>query len=133
MRSPQLQFRLLPPIVPTMATAATTGCTLSFRSGFVNVQRSAVEFAAVQFRNGAIRIRVHAHFDKSKSSGLAGIPVGYDVNAVDGTIRLEQRSNCGFGSSEVEVSYKNILHFFFPSLSGLVNFRAGSDEADRPD
>src|ERR1039457_2795653 len=105
---------------PAAAPAAATGkSTIRLRTGFIDVQRSAVELPAIQFRDSAIRFRVCGHFDKSEPSGLAGIPVGDDVDALDGAIRFKQRSNRSFGSPEVEVAYKNILHLAF----SFVNLR----------
>jgi hypothetical protein len=108
---PSVASSRLPAIVPALA-AATAKWTLRFRTGFIDVQGSAVEIPAIQFSDSAIRIRVNAHLDKSEPSRLAGIPVSDEVHALDRSVRLEQRSNRSFGGPEVEVSDKNILHAF---------------------
>jgi hypothetical protein len=106
------QVNELPTVVTACAATTTAAGAFGFGTGFIDVQRSAVEFAAIQFRNGAIRIGIRAHFNKSESSGLTGITIGDDANAIDGTVRLEHGPNAVFRSSEAKVSNKNILHFF---------------------
>jgi hypothetical protein len=48
---------------------------------------------------------------ESNTSGLSGIPVGDDVDAINIAMYCERGSNRLFGSAEAEISYKNILHF----------------------
>src|SRR5579864_952607 len=103
----------LPAFVATAAATTATGAAIGLRACFVDVQRSAIQFSAIQFGDGAIRIRVGAHLDESEPSGLAGIPVSDDVYAFHGSISLEHGSNGIFGSPKIEVPYKNILHFSF--------------------
>jgi hypothetical protein len=114
----------LPAIVAAATAAATTTASkTAFRLGtrFVYVERPAVQLSSIQFSDCTIRFRVGAHFDKSESTGLPGIPVRDDVNALDCSVRLEQRSDRSFGSSEVEISYENILHAFSFNLQiGLI-------------
>jgi len=47
----------------------TAKSSLGFGAGFADVQRSAVKVRAIQAGDRAIRIRVGAHFDKSKPLG----------------------------------------------------------------
>src|SRR5579883_1345643 len=96
-------------IVPAAATAK---CTLRLRTSFVDVQGSAVEFPAIQFSDGAIRIRVSAHLDKSEPPRLPRVPVSDEVYALDRSVCLEQRSHRSFGGPKIEISDKNILHAF---------------------
>src|SRR6266700_7897022 len=99
-------------------TAATTVSAAAespvcLRTGFVDVQRPAVEVPAVQFGNGAVPFGIVAHFDESKASGLPGVAVGDDADPIDGPIGFKHGANCVFGSPEAEISYKNIFHFTF--------------------
>ena len=110
----RFRFNRLPAFFTTTTSATTTApkAAFGFGTGFVDVQRPAVEFSSIQFRDRTIRFRVGTHFNKSEPSWLPGIAIGDDVHALDATVRLEQRSDRSFGSSEVEVSYENILHAF---------------------
>src|SRR5450631_1624049 len=102
----------LPAFVPALATtAAATESAFRFRTRFVDVQRTAIELAAVQFRNGAIRIRVCAHFDESKTTRLPCVTIRDNAHTLYRSVRLEQRSNRAFGCPKAEVPNKNILHF----------------------
>lgn len=106
------RFKRLPAVVPTLATtAAAAESAFRFRTRFVDVQRTAIEFAAVQFGDGAIRIRVCAHLDESKTTRLPCVTIRDDAHTLYRPVRLEQRSNRAFGCPKAEVSYKNILHF----------------------
>jgi hypothetical protein len=114
-RSPSVCFTRLPALLTTATSATTTTAAKAafrFRTGFVHIERSAVELSSIQFSDRTIRFRVRTHLDKPKSSWLSGIPVRDDVNALYATVRLKQRPDRSFGSSEVEVSYENILHAF---------------------
>jgi hypothetical protein len=102
----------LPAIVPPAATTTAARSAVGLGTGFVDVQRSPVEFPAVQFRDGAIRVRVGAHLDKTKPSCLTGIAIRDNTDSLDGPVCLEQRAYRIFGGTEAEVSNKNILHFF---------------------
>jgi hypothetical protein len=61
---------------PAGRFAARTTSALAFRTGFINMQRSAANFMAVDCRNGPVAFSVVAHFDKSKASGLSRVAVG---------------------------------------------------------
>jgi hypothetical protein len=100
------------PTIPPLAASAAARSTVRFRTGFVDVQRSTIELPAVQLSDRAIRIRIGAHLDKSKTSCLAGIAIRNNTDTLDGSVCLEQRAYRIFGGTEAEVSNKNILHFF---------------------
>jgi hypothetical protein len=88
-----------------------------FRTGFIDVQGAAIEVLAIESANGAIGIAVSTHLDECKASGLAGIPVGDNVHAFDGSERFKQGSNGIFGRPEAEISYEYVFHRF-PSEVG---------------
>src|SRR5271157_4515881 len=96
-----------------MALAATTArSTVCFRARFIDIKRSPAEFLSIQAGDSAVRIGIRIHLDKSKTLRPAGITVGDDVDAIDGSVRREQGSNRILGRSKVKVSHKNILHCF---------------------
>jgi hypothetical protein len=105
-----LWTKFLPAIVATLAATAAASRAIRFRTGFVHIQRPAVEVPAIEFVDGAIRFGVIAHLHESKPSRLARIPVRNDAHAIHGSICLKQGSNRTFGCTETQVSYKNILH-----------------------
>src|SRR5579871_6290532 len=88
----------LPAIARTAATAAAgpvataPGSALGFRPGFVDVERPAIEFSAVQFRDCAICFGAIGHLNKSKPSGSTGIPVRDEVDTLHGAVLFKQRS-----------------------------------------
>src|SRR5580698_7246206 len=98
----------LPAVAATTATTAAatpaSKTAFRFRTRFVDIQRPAIQLSSIQFSDRTIRFRVGTHLDKSEPTGLPGIAVGNDVDPLDGTVRLEQRSDRSFGSSEVQVS-----------------------------
>ena len=96
-------------------TPAATA-TVFFRTGFIHVDRPAVQILAIKFEDRPIPFGVVGHFDESEAPGLSGVSVGHDADPINGTVWFKQRSNRIFGSTEAEVSYKNILH-----VSSLLN------------
>jgi hypothetical protein len=115
------------------ATAATAKSTVFFRTSFVNVQRTAVEFSAIQLGDCPVAFGIVCHFDEPEAAGLSGVPVGHHTHAINGTIRFKHGANRIFGSTEAEISYKNVFHFnFFLQLQNSES-RAGSDMGGGPD
>ena len=49
-----------------------------------------------------------------KPSRLPGVTVCHNADALDSAVCFKERPNRILGSSKIEVSYKNILHFPFP-------------------
>jgi hypothetical protein len=117
----------------TSTAAATTESTVLFRTGFVDVQRTAVELPAVQLGNGPVAFGIIRHFDEPKATGLSRVTVGHYTDAINGTIRFKHGANRIFGCTEAEISYKNVFHFnFFLQLQNSES-RAGSDMGGGPD
>src|SRR5579863_3269503 len=108
-----MRYRALP--APAAASATAARPTIGFGSRFVDVQGPAVQVAAVQFRDGAVGIRIRAHLDETETAGLAGIAVGNDAYLFDGPVSLKQGSDGVFGCPKVEVPHKDILHSIFLS------------------
>jgi hypothetical protein len=94
------------PAIPAPSAAATatapvsTAAAVFFRTGFIDVQRAAIKVLAIESANGPIGIAVSAHLDECEASGLAGIPVGDDVHAFDGSERFKEGANGIFGRPE---------------------------------
>jgi len=88
----QTRIHPLPAIAATAAVAATAaaGCTVAFGAGFIDVERSAVQVLAIEAVDGAVAFRIAAHLDEREAAGLAGIPIGNDVDTIDGSVRCEQ-------------------------------------------
>jgi hypothetical protein len=94
------------------ATAAetSTAATLGFGAGFINIQRPAVELRSVERGDRLIRFGGIRHFDEGETTGAAGVAVGYQVDALHTSVRLEERSDGRFGCGKIQIAYKNILH-----------------------
>jgi hypothetical protein len=112
-----------------LTTAARS--TVPLRAGFVDRHRTSVQFTAAQGVNGTLTFGVAAHLDKSEPFRLARIPIGYDADAINGSVLLKQRSDRILGSAEAEISYKYVLHFWFPFEFAAQRIGAGSDKGGR--
>jgi hypothetical protein len=107
--------------VPLPASAAATpaaaavpaAAPIFLRPGFIDVERPTVEFPTVEPGDGLLGLAIVGHFDEPKTPGSSGFAVGYQAHTVHSAVRLEQGSNCIFGSSEAQISYKNIFHIAF--------------------
>jgi hypothetical protein len=95
--------------LPVPAAARTA---LGLRTGFVDVQRSSIEVFTVESIDCGIPFGIDAHFDEGESSGLAGVAIRHDIDALNGSIRIKHGPEGIFGRPETEITYKNILHFF---------------------
>ena len=91
------------------AATATTGA-LGFRAGFVDGQCAAIEFGAIKSGDGSFGFGVIGHLDKSEPLGLAGVAVGDDTDAIDGSVSFKHGANRIFRGREAEVPYKDIFH-----------------------
>jgi len=112
----QVTWKSATTAVATISAAARS--TICFGTGFIDVQCSSVKVGAIQSSDCPIAFRVVAHFNESKTSGLSGIPIGDDADAINSAMCCEHGSNRILGSTKAEVSHKNILHLFY-SLSGV--------------
>jgi hypothetical protein len=110
-----------------VATTAATGAIL-FRLGFIDIQRPAIQVAAVQTGDGILSLTVVAHFHESKTTGPSGVPIGNEVNTVNRTERFKHRSDGAFSSVKTEISYENILHLNFFLEFAEQRTRAGQPE-----
>jgi hypothetical protein len=99
-------------IATTAATATITTATaaLRFRTSFVHVHRSTVKFRAVQRGDCRIRLATIRHFNESESTRLTGIPVGDNVDVVDGTVRGESGPQIILRGLKIEIAYEYIGH-----------------------
>jgi len=113
-RPPEFELLPAPGLAATTAVAAVSAAPAVFlRPGFIHIERSAIQFVAVERGNSLYALAVIAHFHECEASGLPGIAVCYDVHTVNRAIRLKEGSKPIFGSAEAEVSYKYIFHLIF--------------------
>src|SRR5258708_36682444 len=82
--SVEFWFCLLPAVLAL--TAATVSAPASFRTSFVDGEVAPVQFVTAQGVDRSIPFGVVAHLDKSEAFGLTSIPVGYDVDTINGTV-----------------------------------------------
>src|SRR5579883_1070270 len=66
--------------VATETAAATAALRLGTR--FVNVERTAVDVAAVQAVDGSVAFGIHAHFHEREAAGLPCVTIRDDVHTV---------------------------------------------------
>jgi hypothetical protein len=100
----------------TAATTATAGATTTasaasgLRTGFIDVQRAAIHFLAIELGDSRFRIAALGHFDKCKTTGLAAVAVRYDVNALDAAILRKSLLQVFLRGLVTQVSDKDIRH-----------------------
>lgn len=100
------------------AVAPATARASFLRAGFIYVERSAIEFVAIERGDGLHTLAIVVHFDEGKASRLSAIAVGYDVHTVNRAIRLEQGAKRFFVRAETQVSHKYIFQVvFFPEFA----------------
>jgi hypothetical protein len=92
------------------ATAAAPGATFALGPRFINGERSAINFLATQFVDGALAFVRIGHFDKCEASRFARIPVGGDTGAVNSSKAFKERPDILLSRPEAEVSYKYVFH-----------------------
>ena len=78
------------------------------------MNRSSVEFGAVQGCDCRFRGGILCHLDKRKTSGLACFPIRHDSEPFHGSMFIKHGSNVLFGGIGAEVSHKNIVHLLSP-------------------
>ena len=116
---------------PAAAVPTATRSALGLRTGFVDVQGSAVEVPTVESADCGISFRIDAHFNKGEASGLPGVAIRHNIDAIDGAIRIKHGTKRIFRRPETEVTYKNIFHRFFLNLPSSESSMIGQ-RADKP-
>ena len=122
----------LPTVVSatTAATPAESPATAGARAGFLGagliyVERSAVEFVAIQCGDRFQALAIIAHFDEGKASRLTCIAIGYNIDTVNRAIRLKKGAKRVFARAEAEVSYKYVFQLiFFPEFAERIGEQA---------
>ena len=109
----------LPPGRATTAVALVPAarCPVRLRTCFVYVQRPAIEIRTVETIDCRRAFRIDTHLDKGKAPGLPGLTIHDNIDPIDGPVRLERRPDGVFRGPKIEVSDKNILHFFIYFLN----------------
>ena len=115
----------LAPLPRRPAKPAATAGALRLRPGFVDAECSPAELLAVQGSNCAVRLSGIRHFDEGKAARAASVSVGYQVDALNFPIRLEEGAERRFGSTEIQISYKDVFH-----VVNVVFQSGGRDKAD---
>ena len=90
--------------------AKSTAGTLRLRPGLIDIERATAEIRAVQGCNCAVRLSRIRHFDKGKAACATRVSVSYKVDPLHFSIRLEKCAEGRFGSTEIQISYKDVFH-----------------------
>jgi hypothetical protein len=116
----------------TTAATTTASAASRLRTGFVNVQRAAVHFLAIELGDSRLGIAALGHFDKCKTTGLAAVAVRYDVNALDAAILRKSLLQVFLRSLVTQVSDKDIRHSvpLFFNVFVFVGTAPGTSTAD---
>ena len=97
----------------TVAAAAAKSATLGTRTGFVHVQRAAVQFLAIQGLDCFHRLGLIGHFDKGEAAGLPGVAIAHHTGFFNGAVRGKRSLELGLRGLISKVSNKNIRHLKF--------------------
>jgi len=100
--------------------ASSTRATFCPGTSFVHVQGPSTYESSVQSRNSFLALLITRHFNKAKTTRLAGIAIGDKVYAIDLTKCREQLAHLVFSRVERQIADENILHVDAPSLSYLM-------------
>jgi hypothetical protein len=65
----------------TTASTTVAGSAGRFGTSFIDVHGTAIQFGAIQLRDGGGRVTRLSHLDESESTGLPGISIRYDIYA----------------------------------------------------
>jgi hypothetical protein len=74
----------------TKPLSTTAAWPFSLRLSLVNLQSPSPEFSAVEGRDSLVGRGGVFHLNKSEATGLSGVPVGDDADAVHLSVRREQ-------------------------------------------
>src|SRR5215510_6492436 len=89
--------------------AGLTGLTARFtRLRFVDVEGTPPQRLALEPLNGGLCRTGVRHLHEAKPTGLAGVPVGNDIDRVHSTIRLEELADVMISRAERKITNKNV-------------------------
>jgi hypothetical protein len=111
------------------ASAKSAAAALGLRPGFIDIDRAAAQIGPIQGGDGAVRLGGVRHFDKGKAARAAGVPVGYQVDALHVSIWLEECTEGRFGRAEIQISYKDVFHVVHICFQSCGRDEADSDSA----
>jgi hypothetical protein len=94
----------------TVAAAAAESAALGAGTGFIDVQRAAVQFLTIEGLDGFGRLGLVGHFDKGKAAGLPGIPIAHHAGFFNGAVRGKSGLELRLRGLISKVSNKNIRH-----------------------
>ena len=86
------------------ATAATAAATFLARLGFVDRQRAAIVFLAVESGDGGLRLLIAGHLNKAESLAAARVSVRDHFRALDGAKSREQTFQIGAAHAIPQIS-----------------------------
>src|SRR5882757_6027674 len=112
----------LPAISPERTPAAPATRTFFARTCFVNSQRAAVNFTAVERAHRGVSLRTVVHRDERKSTRFAGHAIHHQMDFVDGAVLFEQILKIVLGGFKGEITY--IQFHCVLNLEKLPSYRA---------
>lgn len=87
------------------AVATVWTRALFARTRFVDIERAAVEFVAIQRILGRAGLLIVIHGDEREAAGLARHPVHHEMDFVDGAMLFEQILEIVLGGLKGEITY----------------------------
>ena len=108
---PFLTSRLIP---VASEAGATTARPIRLRACLVDVQAAAIEVFAIDGSNGLFALCVVWHLHEAKTTRLTRITIRDDVDTINSTVRLKQRTDSFFRSPKTEVSDEYVFQVTLP-------------------
>jgi hypothetical protein len=96
------------PAAVSTTTASATAGRLGTR--FVDIHGPAIQIRPIQFGNGCFRIATFSHFNESKTTGLTGFPIGYNVDAFYTAESRKGSIQVFLRSLVAEIPHENVRH-----------------------
>jgi len=91
-------------VATAIAIAAATWAAVFHRTGFIDLDRTAINLLAVEAANGGFAFWSAAHGDKGKAAGAIGCAIHHDFAIGDGAELFESVLQVDFGGLEREIS-----------------------------
>jgi hypothetical protein len=92
------------------AIASATSTAFYLRTRFIYIERASANLAAVESGYRFFAFLSICHFDEAEAARASGVTVGHDADAIYLSMSGEELPQFVFGSIEIQVANKDILH-----------------------
>jgi len=82
----ELPAAIAAPAAPAAPVSTAARPAIRLRARLIDVQRSTVEVSTVESADCGVTFRVNTHFDEGEASGLPGVAIRHDIDAINGSV-----------------------------------------------